>query len=90
MRATLWQQQVQNLNLFTKNLANHLNIFFKRLEEANNDKSIPVTNNETSKHWCSKVIANTLPNLIVGGGLLSRGVGILLQIYRLGRGGDNK
>ena len=31
----------------------------------------------------------TLPNLIVGeGGLLSRGVGILLQIYRLG--GDNK
>ena len=58
MRATLWQQQIQNLNLFTKNLANHLNMFFKRLEEANNDKSIPVTNNETSKHSCSKVIAN--------------------------------
>ena len=58
MRATLWQQQVQNLNLFTQNLANHLNVFFKRLEEANNDKSIPVTNNETSKHSCSKVIAN--------------------------------
>ena len=58
MRATLWQQQVQNLNLLTQNLANHLNMFFKRLEEANNDKSIPVTNNETSKHSCSKVIAN--------------------------------
>ena len=33
-------------------------MFFKRLEEATNDKSIPVTNNETSKHSCSKVIAN--------------------------------
>ena len=40
---------------------------------------------------------HTLPNLIVGGGggwLLSRGVGILLQIYKIyklgGGGGDNK
>ena len=43
MCAKLGQQQVENLNLLTQNLANHLNVFLNRLEEANKDKSIPVT-----------------------------------------------
>ena len=51
MCAKLGQQQVENLNLLTQNLANHLNVFLNRLEEANKDKSIPVTDAKpVSKH----------------------------------------
>ena len=50
MFAKLRQQQIENLNLFTQNLANHLNMFLNRLEEANKDKSIPVINAESNKH----------------------------------------
>ena len=54
--AKIGQQQVGNLNLFTQNLANHLN----NLEEANKDKSNPVTDAETSttQGSFSKTIAN--------------------------------
>ena len=58
MFAKLGQQQVENLNLFKQNVANHLNIFLSRLEEADKDKSIPVTDAETGKHSCSKATAN--------------------------------
>ena len=58
MWAKIGQQQVENLNLFTQKLANLLNKFLNRLEEANKGKSISVTDAETSKYSCSKIIAN--------------------------------
>ena len=50
MCAKTGQQQIEDLNLFTQNLANHLNMFLSSLEEANKEKPIPVTDAETSKH----------------------------------------
>ena len=58
MCAKLEHQQVENMNLFTQNLANHLTMFLNRLEEVNKDKSILVTDAETNKHSGFNAIAN--------------------------------
>ena len=58
MCANIGKQSVKNLNLFTQNLDNHFNMFLNRLEEVNKDEPNPVTNAETSKHSCSKAIAD--------------------------------
>ena len=58
MCAKIEQAQAKNLNLFTQNLANLLNMFLNRLEEANKYKSIPVTDAQTSNHSGVKAIVN--------------------------------
>lgn len=58
MCAKTGQQSVKNLNLFTQNLDNHFNMFLNRLEEVNKVEPNPVTDAETSKHSCSKAIAD--------------------------------
>ena len=57
MCAKIGQQQRENWNIFTQNLANHFNMFFYRLEGTSKDKSIPVTDAETSNPSCLKATA---------------------------------
>ena len=57
MCAKIGQQQRENWNIFTQNLANHFNMFFYRLEGTSKDKSIPVTDAETSNPSCLKASA---------------------------------
>ena len=48
MCAKIGQQQADNLYVFMQNLANHLNMFLNRLEEANKNKLTPVVELETA------------------------------------------